>query len=109
MSPESRKRAREKANALREKMPLYELRAALELSQVHLAEILKVDQPSISRMERRADMMLSTLARFVEAMGGKLELRADFPSGPVVISGLAELREKDRPHSRTRRGAALSR
>jgi hypothetical protein len=103
MSPEARERVERKAAALRADMPLHEVRAALELSQQHLAEILKVDQPAISRMERRTDMLLSTLARFVEAMGGKLELRAAFPEGTVQITGLAELHGSE-TETRKRRG-----
>ncbi len=89
-------------------MPLHELRAALEMSQKHLAEVLHVDQPAISRMERRTDMMLSTLARFVEAMGGNLELVAHFPQGNVKITGIAEIRTRAE-HGKTSnslRGAA---
>jgi len=93
MSPEAQARAKAKAEALRAEMPLNELRNALEISQKHLAEVLRVDQPSISRMERRTDMMLSTLARFVEAMGGNLEMVARFPNGSVHITGLAQIRE----------------
>lgn len=92
MPAASRARVRHKAAALREEMPLHELRAALELSQKHLAEILKVDQPAISRLERRTDMMLSTLSSFVTAMGGELELRATFPTGSVRIAGLSDIR-----------------
>lgn len=88
----SRARIGRKAAALRQEMPLHELRAALELSQKHLAEILKVDQPAISRMERRTDMMLSTLSNFVAALGGELELRATFPTGAVRITGLSDIR-----------------
>lgn len=92
LPPESRRRAEARAAELRAEMPLHALRAALELSQSHLAEVLKVDQPAVSRMERRADMMIGTLRRFVEAMGGRLELRATFPTGDVIIEGLGELR-----------------
>jgi hypothetical protein len=92
MSPAAQERAKAKALLLRAEMPLYELRAALELSQQHLAELLKVDQPAISRMERRADMMLSTLSKFIEAMGGHLDIRAVFPQGEVSIKGLHAIR-----------------
>jgi len=71
-------------------MPLHELRAARQLTQEHLAVILGVNQAAISKMERRADMYVSTLAKFVEAMGGKLEIRAAFPDGVVVLERLAD-------------------
>lgn len=57
MSPEAQARVEAKANKLCEEMPLHELRTALEISQKHLAEVLHVDQPAISRMERRTDMI----------------------------------------------------
>lgn len=103
MSPASRARIKKKSAALRAEMPLNELRTALKLSQKHLAELLDVDQPVISRMERRTDMMLGTLSRFVEAMGGQLEVRAAFPDGVVRIVGLAELNPKAEAKKRARR------
>lgn len=92
LSPEARERARKKTALLRAEMPLQELRTALDLSQAHLAEILRVDQPAVSRLERRADLMLGTLRRYIEAMGGTLELRACFPEGDVTIRGLGKIR-----------------
>ena len=74
-------------------MPLHELRAARQMTQEHLAQILGVNQAAISKMERRADMYISTLAKFIEAMGGKLEVRAAFPDGVVVLERLGK--EKD--------------
>lgn len=103
MSPMSRARVDKRAATLRAEMPLHELRAAFDLSQKHLADLLEVDQPVISRMERRTDMMLSTLARFVEAMGGQLEVRAAFPDGVVRITGLAEIATSTKLDRRKRR------
>ena len=89
MPPERRAKVEEEvARSIRE-MPLAQLRAARDLTQEHLARTLGVKQSAISRMERRADVYVSTLASYVEAMGGRLELRAVFPLGdPVVIDGL---------------------
>ncbi len=65
---------------------LKDLRLAVELTQEELAHNLGVGQDTISRIERKSDMMLSTLRRHVEAMGGKLELVAHFPNRqPYVI------------------------
>src|SRR5689334_15536052 len=64
---------------LREEMVLEELRDALRLTQEQLAKTLNVDQSAISKLERRTDMYVSTLERFIEAMGGRLEIRAVFP------------------------------
>jgi DNA-binding XRE family transcriptional regulator len=86
MSPEVRARAEAKARKLMEEMPLNEIRAARELTQEHLAKLLRVKQASISKLERRADMYVSTLRDFVRAMGGELEITARFPEGEVRIN-----------------------
>jgi hypothetical protein len=66
-------------------MPLSELRAARELTQENLSSVLGVNQAAVSKLERRADMYISTLGEFIKAMGGKLEIRAVFPDGVVRI------------------------
>ncbi|MGH7310574.1 MAG: XRE family transcriptional regulator [Candidatus Rokuibacteriota bacterium] len=72
-------------------MPLHELRRARELSREQLAEDLGATQPEISKIERRTDMYVSTLRRFVEAMGGELEIIARFPDGTVRVTQFQEL------------------
>jgi DNA-binding XRE family transcriptional regulator len=72
-------------------MPLHELRRARQLSQEQLAEELGASQPEISKIEHRTDMYVSTLRRFVEAMGGKLEIIAQFPDGTVRITQFHDL------------------
>jgi len=67
-------------------MPLDELREARAMTQVHLAKILGVNQAAVSKMERRADMYVSTLQDFVRAMGGELKITARFPEGTVEIN-----------------------
>jgi DNA-binding XRE family transcriptional regulator len=64
---------------------LKELRQAVEQTQEDLAATLGVGQDTISRIEQRCDMLLSTLRRYVESMGGKLELVAQFPNRPPVV------------------------
>ena len=64
---------------------LKDLRQAVARTQEDLANSLGVGQDTISRIERRSDMLLSTLKRYVEAMGGTLELVAQFPHRPPVI------------------------
>jgi len=92
MSPESRARSDEKLARLREEMALNELRAALAITQEHLAKILHVRQAAISKLERRTDMYVSTLADFIRAMGGELEIVAHFPQGRVRISQFQDVR-----------------
>ena len=72
---------------------LKDLRQAVERTQEELATALGVGQDTISRLERRSDMLRSTLKRYVEAMGGKLNLIAKFPNRPpVIIEQIAEHR-----------------
>jgi len=58
-----------------------------------LAELLETSQPEISKIERRTDVYVSTLRRYVEAMGGKLEIVARFPDGAVQINQFRDLAE----------------
>lgn len=84
---------------------LKDLRQAVGKTQEDLAEVMGVGQDTISRLEQRSDMLLSTLRRYVEGMGGKLELVAQFPNRPpVVIDHLA----KDKPARTVRRTARIA-
>ncbi len=84
------------AELLAEEMTLRDLRKARKLTQVRLAKQLRITQDSVSRLEQRSDLLLSTLRKTVKAMGGDLSLVAEFPDrAPVVLSGIAE----DDPHS----------
>ncbi len=72
---------------------LKDLRQAMQKTQVDLAAALHVGQDSISRLEKRSDMLLSTLRGYIEAMGGKLEIVARFPNRPpVTIERLTDTR-----------------
>lgn len=93
MSEESQARAQAKAEKMMEEMPLQDLRRAKALSQRTIAEVLHVSQARVSKMEKRTDMYLSTLRSHIEAMGGSLELVANFPEGKVKISNLGEAQE----------------
>ena len=64
---------------------LKQLREGRGVSQVELAELLGIRQPTVSKMERRGDVNVSTLRRFVEAMGGRLLVTAEFPDEHVEI------------------------
>jgi transcriptional regulator with XRE-family HTH domain len=74
-------------------MALDELREALKLTQESLAESLHVNQPAISKVERRSDMLISTLRKIIEAMGGELEIRAILPAGIVRINQFQDVRK----------------
>ena len=91
MSPAARGRAAAKAKRLRRAMDLAELRRALELSQQQLAEKLRVNQPEIAKIEKRADMLLSTLGAVLRAMGADPKIIASFPDHEVEIRNLEAL------------------
>ena len=79
------------AQLIAEEMTLRELRHARKLTQVRVAKTLGISQDSVSRLEKRSDLLLSTLRKTVKAMGGSLSLVAEFPDrAPVVLSGIAE-------------------
>jgi predicted XRE-type DNA-binding protein len=77
-----------------EYMTLQDLRKARELTQQRMAELLGIKQANISRLEKRSDLLLSTLGSYVAAMGGRLRLVAEFPDRPpVVLSKLSGERD----------------
>src|SRR5437879_2472852 len=95
MDPASRA---DNAHCVREelqRMALEELRSAKQLTQSDMAEMLGVPQSSISRIEQRADMYLSTLRNYIHAVGGELRIQAVFPDGgTVVIDRFGEYEER---------------
>jgi transcriptional regulator with XRE-family HTH domain len=95
MSPEARACAAEVADRLHLEMDLSELRRARRLSQEELAQTLHVGQAAVAKLEKRADMYVSTLRRFVEAMGGELEIVVRFPDRDVRIKSFEDLRERE--------------
>jgi ribosome-binding protein aMBF1 (putative translation factor) len=91
MPPAARSRAEARATKLIAEYALHELREARSMTQARLAEILGKDQSVISRIEKRTDMYVSTLAEFIRAMGGELEIRAVFPEGSVKIGKFGDI------------------
>ena len=90
-----RKEVEKLADALiAEEMTLRDLRKARNQTQARVAEKLGINQENVSRIEQRSDLLISTLSGYVEAMGGKLNLVAEFPDRPpVTLSGIAALGE----------------
>lgn len=80
-----------KVAELSEEMTLAELRQARHLTQATLSETLQVGQAAVAKMEKRTDMYVGNLRRFVEAMGGELDIVARFPEGSVKIGNFAEI------------------
>ncbi len=97
MDPERQDRIRKRTEELLAELPLQELRQARALSQQELAEVLGLNQATVSKLERRTDMYLSSLRRFVEAMGGELEISASFPDGKVRIQLFGDLEAEKEP------------
>ena len=102
LSPAQRKKVEARAAELiAEEMTLRELRRARKLTQARMARKLGISQDSVSRLERRSDLLLSTLRKTVEAMGGNLSLIAEFPDRqPVFLSGIAEDNPASKPAGR---------
>lgn len=92
---ERRARIEEIKKSLRHEMALAELRQALAFTQSTLSETLGVGQAEISKIENRTDIFISTLRRFIEAMGGELEIRANFPDRVITITNFSSFVEKE--------------
>ena len=91
LSPErKRKVATRAATIIAEERSLQGLRRAHKLTQKKMAEALGIGQDSVSRLEQRSDLLLSTLRSYVQALGGQLSIVAEFPNrAPVRLAGLA--------------------
>jgi len=98
LSPARRRKiAARAATLIAEERSLQELRQAHKLTQKRIAQVLGIGQDSVSRLEQRSDLLISTLRGYVEAMGGRLSLVAEFPNQePVVLTGIAALDAEQR-------------
>jgi len=85
-SPEEKQEIRADMDVLREEMTLQELREALHIQQGELGAMLGIKQAAVSRMERRNDILLSSLRKAVEAMGGELIITARFSNVEVCLN-----------------------
>ena len=99
LRPDRRRRIEARAAALiAAEMSLRALRQAHKLTQERMGKFLAIGQEGVSRLEKRSDLLLSTLRGYVEAMGGHLRLVAQFPNQPpVVLSGLADMENGNPP------------
>jgi transcriptional regulator with XRE-family HTH domain len=104
LSPAERKKVEARtAQLIAEEMTLRQLRRARKLTQQKLAKSLNIGQEGISRIEQRSDLLLSTLRKAIEAMGGHLSLVAEFPDrDPVKLSGIAEIEGNEKRPLRRR-------
>ena len=90
-TPERRRRIDDLKTELLAEMPLHELRRARALTQRDMAKMLKVNQPAVSKLEQRADVYVSSLRTYIEAVGGKLKIVAEFPEGEIAITNFSQL------------------
>ena len=100
LSPTRKARIADKVAALKTAMALHELRKTRAVSQDELASKLAVGQPAVAKLERRADMYVSNLRRYVEALGGSLEITARFPDGVVTVDFAEGFAARARPKRR---------
>lgn len=90
-SEESERRIQKRFEEEVRKLSLHQVREARSLTQVSLANVLQVNQGTVSKLERRTDMYVSTLRSYIEAMGGELQIKAVFPDGEVEIEQFHQL------------------
>lgn len=82
---EDQQQIKEMADEMRTELKLYRLREELEISQQQIAALLNIKQPSVAALEKRGnDIRLSSIKRYVEAMGGKLNLSVTLPTGKIM-------------------------
>ena len=85
-----RARVDARKDELRSAMALHELRRAREMTQKAIGKALNVKQPAVAKLERRTDMYVSNLRAYIEAVGGRLNIVAQFPQGDVTITNFSE-------------------
>lgn len=107
LSPAERKKIEDRATEIiAEEMSLRDLRKARKLTQARVAKALGITQDSVSRLEKRSDLLLSTLRKTVRAMGGDVRIIAEFPDrAPIVLAELLgedPVRKPSRNHANGR-------
>ncbi len=93
-TPERRAHVEARKAEFRAAMPLHELRQARAMTQKAVGDVLNVNQPAIAKLERRTDMYVSNLRAYIEVMGGRLNIVAEFPQGSVVITNFSDAGEE---------------
>jgi len=111
MTKDEQEQARRLAIRDLAEMELAELRETLQVSQEELAKKLKVTQAAISRLERRPNLLLESIANYVEALGGRLELHAVLPNRTIRLTHLLAATERKGATApvRSRQGEAIAR
>jgi transcriptional regulator with XRE-family HTH domain len=110
--PAAMARAALRNRDLGRRIDLAQLRRALKLSQQQLAKKMRVNQPEVAKIEKRTDMLLSTLAGVLRAMGAELKIVASFPDHDIHIQSLGKLANgngKRNGRTRSERGTRANR
>lgn len=96
LSAERQKKITRRSKSLIEQeITLQDLRKALDLTQLEISTKLHINQEAVSRLERRSDLLLSTLTSYIEAMGGQLNLMVEFPNrSPMKLTGFEQIAHK---------------
>jgi DNA-binding Xre family transcriptional regulator len=89
---EQRNRIDKKARKILKEMSLNDIRLSRRCSQTELADLLEIRQASVSKLEHRSDIHVSSLRKYIEALGGKLVIQAEFPEGVVRIRDIGGLK-----------------
>lgn len=111
-SAEDQKFIQSKASFLAEEMvrhadSLAEVRSALVKTQDEVARVLNVKQNAVAQLEKRSDLLLSTLRKYVEAMGGELAVAVRTGAGTVImLDSLSSLAKPSTPHRARASGVA---
>jgi len=92
MSAERRSRVEKRVDRILAGIQLQELRKACKVTQEQLAEGLEITQASISKIERQSDMYVSTLRKYVESLGGALQIVVNLPSGSFILKGFSSVK-----------------
>ncbi|MBY0545167.1 MAG: helix-turn-helix transcriptional regulator [Gammaproteobacteria bacterium] len=97
LSPERQQKVKKRAlELIKEEASLRELREMMAITQKEMAETLHIGQEGVSRIEKRSDMLLSTLRKYIEAIGGDIDLVVSFPNRPsVILSNFSDLDAKN--------------
>ena len=100
LEPNRRARIGARAEEIHQEcLTLKKLRSHMELTQTALARKMGVVQPTIAQLEQRNDIHVSTLRKYIEALGGTLSIIADMPGqGPVPLTGLGDRRPASDDH-----------
>jgi DNA-binding XRE family transcriptional regulator len=85
--PARRERVETGTRALRLALALAAARERRGVTQATVADAIGTSQANVSRIESEQDVYLSTLARYVAALGGRLEVAAIFPDETIVLAG----------------------